>query len=74
MSKLADYITRKDKWHPTEKRKILPSGEVELSFTVAGVDEIKRWIYSWIPNVAVVEPKWFREQIKKELSESLENY
>lgn len=73
-AKAADYITRKDKWHPTEKRKILPTGEVELSFTVAGVDEIKRWIYSWLPNVEVVEPKWFREQIKKELSESADKH
>ena len=65
---VAEYITRKEKWHPSEKRKILPDGSVELTFVVAGVDEIKRWIYHWLPDVEVMEPKWFREQVKKELA------
>lgn len=72
--KVAEYITRKDKWHPTEKRKILPTGEVELSFTVAGVDEIKRWIYAWIPNVEVIEPEWFRKRIQEELAITSEKH
>jgi len=67
---ISDYILRKDKWHSSEKRTILPGGDVELSFTVAGVDEIKRWIYSWLPHAEVIKPKWLRKQIKKELSAS----
>jgi predicted DNA-binding transcriptional regulator YafY len=67
--KVAGYILRKDKWHHSEKRKILPSGGVELSFFVAGVDEIRKWIYSWGPDVEVVAPEWFRERMKKEFSE-----
>lgn len=69
-SKVAEFITRKDKWHPSEKRKLLPNGDVELAFTVAGVTEIKHWIYSWVPNVEVLEPAWFRKQIKEELTSS----
>ncbi len=69
-AKVADYIIRKEKWHSSEKRNILPCGDVELSFTIAGTDEIKRWIYSWLPNVEVIKPEWFRKQIQKELSES----
>lgn len=65
--KAAEFITRRDKWHSSEERKILPSGEVELSFTIAGVSEIRRWIYSWFPNVEVIEPAWFREQIRKDM-------
>ena len=65
---ISDYILRKDKWHSSEKRTILPNGDVELSFTVAGVDEIKRWIYSWLPHAEVIRPRWLRKQIKKELS------
>lgn len=68
-SKVADYITRKDKWHPSEKRKILKNGDIELSFTVAGVEEIKRWIYSWLPHVEIVSPAWFRERVKAEFGE-----
>lgn len=69
-AKVADYITRKDKWHPSEKRKVLKNGDVELTFTVAGVEEIKRWIYSWLPHVEVVRPEWFRKRVKKELGEA----
>ena len=71
---VSDYILRKDKWHPSEKRTILPDGDVELTFTVAGTDEIKRWIYSWLPHVEVVRPQWLRKQIQKELSESASNH
>lgn len=67
---VSDYILRKDKWHPSEKRTILPNGDAELSFTVSGVDEIRRWIYSWLPNVEVTKPKWLRKQIEEELSRS----
>ncbi len=68
---ISDYILRKDKWHSSEKRTILPGGDVELSFTVAGVDEIKRWIYSWLPHAEVIKPKWLRRQVKKELAASI---
>jgi len=73
-AKIADYITRKDKWHPSEKREILKNGDIELSFTVAGVEEIKRWLYAWIPHVVVVKPEWFRERVKKELAEATKQH
>jgi predicted DNA-binding transcriptional regulator YafY len=71
---VSEYVVRKEKWHPSEKRRILPDGAVELTFTVAGTDEIKRWIYSWLPNVEVIEPESLRKQIQKELSESASNH
>jgi predicted DNA-binding transcriptional regulator YafY len=71
---VSDYILRKDKWHPSEKREILPDGEVRLTFTVAGVDEIKRWIYSWLPHVRVIEPESLRNKIREELSRSIKNH
>jgi predicted DNA-binding transcriptional regulator YafY len=69
-AQVAEFILRKEKWHPSEKRKILSSGDVELSFTVAGVKEIKYWIYSWLPNAEVLQPPWLRDQVRKELSRS----
>jgi len=71
---IADYILRKDKWHPSEKRIILPDGGVELSFAVAGVDEIKRWVYSWLPHAEVIKPVWLRKQIQRELSASVKDH
>jgi predicted DNA-binding transcriptional regulator YafY len=71
---VAEYITRKDKWHPSEVRKMLPDGGVELAFTVAGIYEIKRWIYSWIPNVEVVKPRSLKDLIKKELTQATKDY
>jgi len=71
---VSEFILRKEKWHPSEKRKMLSSGDVELTFTIAGVNEIKHWIYSWLPNVEVVKPAWFRQQIRNELSRSIQEH
>jgi predicted DNA-binding transcriptional regulator YafY len=71
---VSEFILRKEKWHPSEKRKMLSNGDVELTFTVAGVNEIKHWIYSWIPNVEVIKPAWLRQQIRKELTRSIKEH
>jgi len=71
---VAEYITRKDKWHPSEIRKMLPDGSVELTFTVAGIYEIKKWIYSWIPNVEVIKPRSLRDLTKKELAQAVKDH
>jgi predicted DNA-binding transcriptional regulator YafY len=68
---IADYILRRGSWHPSEKRKSLPDGGVELTFTVAGTLEIKKWIYSWLPYVEVIKPLSLRREIAKELSQAL---
>ncbi len=61
---VAHLITRKKKWHPSEKRDILPTGEVELTFTVAGTEKLKKWIYTWIPNVQIMKPEKLRDEMK----------
>ena len=66
----AGYILRRDSWHPSEKRKVLPGGEVELTFVVAGTLEVKKWIYSWLPHVEVIKPLSLRRQIQKELAQA----
>jgi hypothetical protein len=53
---------------------VLSNGELELAYVVAGIDEIKHWIYSWRPNVQILEPAWFREQAAKDLSDSLRKH
>jgi hypothetical protein len=71
---VSEFILRKEKWHPSEKRKMLSNGDVELAFTVAGVNEIKHWIYSWLPNIEVIKPAWLRQQIRKELTRSIKEH
>lgn len=71
---VSEFILRKEKWHPSEQRKILPNGDIELTFTVAGVNEIKHWIYSWLPNASILQPLWLREQVRKELSHSAKEH
>ena len=66
----ADYILRRDSWHPSEKRKVLPDGGVELAFIVAGTLEIKKWIYSWLPHVEVIKPLSLRRQVQEELAQA----
>lgn len=67
-SHIAEYITRRERWHPSEKRKVLPNGDVQLTLTVAGTDEIKKWIYSWFPCVEVLSPAWLRKTVEKEVA------
>jgi predicted DNA-binding transcriptional regulator YafY len=71
---IADYILRKKKWHPSERRTVCPDGSVELSFRVSGIVEIKRWIYSWLPHVTVVKPLWLKRQIAREMAFALKNH
>ncbi len=68
---VSEIIKRKSSWHPTEKRKILPTGEVELRFELSSTKELKWWIYSWLPYVQVIEPESLREEMKKELRAAL---
>lgn len=70
---VADYVLRK-KWHRSEERSMLPDGSVELTYTVAGIGEIRHWIYSWLPNAEILEPAWLREQAAEELTESREKH
>lgn len=71
---VSDLIGRKEKWHPSEKRKVLGDGSLELTFTVAGIQEIKRWLYSWLPDVEVVRPPSLRKEIRKELAKAVKKH
>lgn len=67
-------ILRRDKWHPTQKAHEEADGSVILSFTVAGVDEIKNWIYKFLPYCEVLSPPHLREAICNELTATLKKY
>ena len=61
-------------WHESQKVSKLPDGGLEITFRVAGLDEIKRWILSFEPEAAVLEPENLRERIRKDLSKTLNQY
>ncbi len=67
------YVMRK-KWHKSQQEKDIEDGGIELSFTVKGTEEIKRWLYRWIPHVEVISPVSLREEIQDELKRSLDKY
>lgn len=71
-AEVSGYILRKEKWHPSEKRKVLSNGDVELSYKISGFIEFKHWAYSWLPYVEFIKPGWFRKKVREELIEAAE--
>ena len=61
-------------WHESQKITKLPEGGLEMTFRVAGLDEIKRWVLSFGPEAAVVEPEKLRELVRRDLSKNLPQY
>ena len=58
----------------SQKTKRNDDGSLELTFRVAGLDEIKRWVLSFGPEVRVLEPAKLKEMIRIELQKSLGQY
>lgn len=71
---VSELIKRKPKWHVSEERTEREDGTVELTFQVSGKDEIKWWIYTWIPHVEILEPESLREEVQRDLKEALKRY
>jgi len=69
----ARYVGEKI-WHESQKITKLLDGGLEITFRVAGLDEIKRWILSFEPEAAVLEPENLREIIRKDFSKTLNQY
>jgi predicted DNA-binding transcriptional regulator YafY len=61
-------------WHESQKMTKLPDGGLEMTFRVAGLDEIKRWILSFGHEAVVMEPEKLKEMVRKDLSGSLVQY
>ncbi|MBM4305131.1 MAG: WYL domain-containing transcriptional regulator [Deltaproteobacteria bacterium] len=61
-------------WHESQKIIKLPGGGLEITFRVAGLDEIKRWILSFGPECQVLEPAKLKEMVRKDLEATLQQY
>lgn len=62
---LRAQILRK-KWHPSQRKRGLPDGRLEVSFVVNGLDGIRQWMYQWIPHVEVVAPEELRMMLRND--------
>ena len=69
----ARYIGEKI-WHESQQTKKLTDGSLELTFQVAGFDEIKQWIMSLGPEAYVIELERLRDMIKADLKKTLIQY
>ena len=70
---LGDYI-RGRTWHPTQKVKATRDGEILLSMTASGKEEMKAWILGFGPKARVISSKTLRNEIKADLSKALARY
>jgi predicted DNA-binding transcriptional regulator YafY len=70
-SKEAAPLVTETQWHPTQKVKKHPSGEVTLTFQVDGLDEILWWVLGWTGRVAVLEPTELREMVTEQLRQGM---
>ena len=61
-------------WHKDQDCKQNDDGSVYLSFTSNQAQELKYWIMSFGSAVKVLSPETLREDIKKELLKSIENF
>lgn len=61
-------LVMRRKWHPSQKIKREKYGDLIMEFELAGTEEIKPWIYAWIPYCEVIKPLSLRNEIKEELS------
>jgi predicted DNA-binding transcriptional regulator YafY len=61
-------------WHESQKAKKNGDDSLELTFRVAGLDEIERWVPSFGPEAVVLEPEKLKEMVRKNLSRNLAQY
>jgi predicted DNA-binding transcriptional regulator YafY len=61
-------------WHASQHIQKLIDGGIEVSFRVAGLDEIKQWVLSLGPQAYVVEPVELREAVRRDMVEALGQY
>lgn len=55
-------------------QEIVSMEEHVVSIKVKPNNELRQLIFSFIPDVEVISPKWFREEIKRKIKENLNKY
>ncbi len=61
-------------FHQTQLVKELGNGDIEVTFNLAGADEMIPWLISWGSGIKVVEPRWLYRDTVEALERTLEHY
>ncbi len=61
-------------WHESQKTTKHTNGCLEMTFRVAGLDEIKSWVLSLGPECQVLEPEKLRKVVQQDLQKNLAQY
>jgi len=61
-------------WHQSQQMSKMPDKSLELTFRVAGLNEIKQWVLSLGPEAEVIAPKRLKEMVKQDLRKTLLQY
>ncbi len=72
-AEVSRYIQEK-RWHASQKLLPQRDGTVIAEFQLTATEEIKAWVLSFGAKAEVLEPAELREEITRELSESLARY
>ena len=61
-------------WHESQETKKCEDGSLELTFHVAGLDEIKQWVMGLGPEAQVVLPEELKNMVRSDLKKALVQY
>ena len=61
----AARLVSERQWHPSQKIKRLADGEIELTMTLGGMEEIERWILSWGEHATVLDPPLLVKRLRE---------
>jgi predicted DNA-binding transcriptional regulator YafY len=65
---------RHNLFHESQRVQELTDGGIEVTYLLAGAQEMIPWLMSWGGAVEVLEPAWLREQLISSLQETLRCY
>jgi len=61
-------------WHESQRAERQPDGSLILTFQVAGLEEIKRWVLGLGPEAEVLHPQALRQELVRDLRNTLTMY
>lgn len=61
-------------WHDSQEMKELSDGRLELTMEVNGLQEVKRWVFTFGDKAQVLKPDCLREEIREDIQGMMEKY
>ncbi len=71
LPEISEVIRRKPRWHKSEIREEQSDGSLKLTFELNCLEEIRWFLYSFIPYVEILEPDILKETMKREIERFL---